>query len=189
MPLVDERESQKSTHAAAFFFSYNELQVNLRHILSLSHFSASTLKSVFGNLGMLMPAGTKSLAVGKPFCVLLLVASPGLYTACPGCLKSLLVLRERNAKCWDTHAYAHLFAVVARTVGCTVQWHGRPDRLGLRSRESPSSCADMGPGAQVPDMFFSFLFFSFPFLLPANQPFCLPRIGMGFWMALRYSSM
>lgn len=136
--------------------------MNLRHILSLSHFSTSTLKSVFGNLGMLMPAGTKSLAVGKPFRVLLLVASPGLYTACPGWSATLEVLAcATRAKC---EMLGHARICTSFCCCCT---HGRlhcavarPDRLGLRSRESPSSCADMDP-AQVPDMLFSFL--SFPF--------------------------
>lgn len=136
---------------------------------------------------MLMPAGTKSLAIGKPFRVLLLVASPGLYTACPGWSTLEVLACATRAKC-EMLGHARICTSFCRC--CT---HGRlhcavarPDRLGLRKRESPSSCADMGPGAQVPDMLFSFL--SFPFLLPANHPFSLPRIGMGFWMAPRYSS-
>lgn len=142
--------------------------MNLRHILSLSHFSAPTLKSVFGNLGtgLLMPAGIKS--VGKPFRVLLLVASPGLYRwstlevlACATRAKCEMLGHARICTsfcCCCTHGRLH----------CAV---ARPDRLGLRSRESPSSCADMGPGAQVPDMFFSFLFL---FLYqPTNHSLCL----------------
>lgn len=151
--------------------------MNLRHILSLSHFSTSTLKSVFGTSACsCRPALPVNQSASRLSCALIRCSSYRGYTAgrridasflpSEGCYESEM----RNAG--DTHAYAHLFAVVARTVGCTVQWHGRPDRLGLRSRESPSSCADMGPGAQVPDMFFSFLFLSF-YQLVTNHSLCL----------------
>lgn len=140
---------------------------------------------------MLMAAGTKSLAIGKPFFrVLLLVASPGLYTACPGwsTLGSSCLCYESEMRNAGTRTHMHIFllllharqaALCSGTAGQTDSDSGAANRLQVG--------ADMGPGAQSPDMLFSFL--SFPFFLPAsNQPFSLPRIGMGFWMAPHYSS-
>lgn len=153
-------------HSCGGIFSYNELQVNLRHILSLSHFSASTLKSVFGNLGtgLLMPAGTKSLAVGKPFRVLLLVASPGLYTACPGwsTLGSSCLCYESEMRNAGTRTHMHIFllllharqvALCSGTAGQTDSDSGAANRLQVAQIWAP------GPKSQT----CSFPSFSFPF--------------------------
>lgn len=140
---------------------------------------------------MLMPAGTKSLAIGKPFRVLLLVASPGLYTACPGWSATLEVLAcATRAKCEMLgHARICTSFCCCCTHGrlqCAVVRPARPTRtpeprIAFKLRR-------YGPRGPSPRHVVFLPFFSFPFLLPANQPFSLPRIGMGFWMAPRYSS-
>lgn len=153
--------------------------MNLRHILSLSHFSTSTLKSVFGNLGMLMPAGTKSLAVGKPFRVLLLVASPGLYTACPGWSTLEVLACATRAKC---EMLGHARICTSFCCCCT---HGRlhcavarPARL-TRTPEPRIAfkLRRYGPRGPSPRHVLFLPFFSFPFRsfyqLVTNHSLCL----------------
>lgn len=148
--------------------------MNLRHILSLSHFSASTLKSVFGNLGMLMPAGTKSLAVGKPFRVLLLVASHGLYTACPGWSATLEVLAcATRAKCemLGTRTHMHIFLLLlhvrqAALCSGTARPTRTPEpRIAFKLRR-------YGPRGPSPRHVLFLPFFSF-YQLVTNHSLCL----------------
>lgn len=133
---------------------------------------------------MLMPAGTKSLAVGKPFRVLLLVASPGLYTACPGWSTLEVLACATRAKC---EMLGHARICTSFCCCCT---HGSAVARPARPTRTPEpriafKLRRYGPRGPSPR---HVLFLPFPFLLPANHPFSLPRIGMGFWMAPRYSS-
>lgn len=125
---------------------------------------------------MLMPAGTKSLAVGKPFCVLLLVASPGLYTACPGwstlgssCLCYESEMRNAGTR---THILIFLLLLHARQAalcsGTTDSDSGAANRLQVAQIWAP------GPKSQtccsIPS--FLFLFLSF-YQLVTNHSLCL----------------